>query len=112
MPTKNSNGAREASDAVSTMLSALQAPTANSLLMSQRIALESAKFWARRMHAYADQMETLSTCSSPDDFAGAQTRFLERMRDDYAAESEAIGALLTPERRAKRRNGGDVDAEA
>ena len=47
------------------------------------------------MRAYADQMEDLASCRSPDDLAGAQTRFLERMREDYATESEAIGQLLS-----------------
>jgi hypothetical protein len=64
--------------------------------MSQRVALEAARFWARRMRAYADQMEALCACSTPDELAAAHTRFLERMRDDYAAESKAIGELITP----------------
>jgi hypothetical protein len=102
MTSKRSNGANEAPDSVSALVAMMQGPTASSFAMSQRIALEAARFWARRMRAYADQMETLAACTSPDDFAGAQTRFLERMRDDYAAESQAIGALLTPERRARR----------
>lgn len=70
-------------------------PAANSFLLSQRMALEAARFWARRLHAYADQMETLARCATPADLAAAQTRFLERMRDDYAEESEAVGALLS-----------------
>jgi hypothetical protein len=102
MTSKRSNGAQEASDSVSALVAMMQGPAAGSFVVSQRFALEAAKFWARRMRAYADQMETLASCSTPDDFAGAQTRFLERMRDDYAAESQAIGALLTPERRARR----------
>jgi hypothetical protein len=102
MTSKRSNGAREAPDTVLGIFTALQTPAANSFVVSQRIALESAKFWARRMRAYADQMETLATCTSPDEIAGAQTRFIERMRDDYASESQAIGALLTPERTARR----------
>ncbi len=40
-------------------------------------------------------METLARCATPADLAAAQTRFLERMRDDYAEESEAVGALLS-----------------
>ena len=59
------------------------------------------------MRAYADQMEDLAACSTADDVAGAQTRFLERMRDDYTAESQAIGALLTPEPKATRRREGE-----
>jgi hypothetical protein len=107
MTAKRSNGAHEASDTVFPFAALMQLPTANSFLVSQRIALEAARFWARRMHAYADQMETIASCASPDEFANAQTRFLERMRDDYAAESEAIGAMLTPERAARRSSKGD-----
>jgi hypothetical protein len=111
MTSKRTNGAREASDSVSSIFAAMQMPTANSLVMSQRIALESARFWARRMHAYADQMEALVSCRSPDDLATVQTQFLERMRDDYAAESQAIGAMLTPERGKARRDGSAADSE-
>lgn len=97
------------------MLAAMQMPVAQSFAVSQRLALESAKFWARRMRAYADQMEVLASCRSADEFSGAQTRFFERMREDYAAESEAIGALLTPEPSSSRRrrgNGDDASTEA
>lgn len=74
----------------------MQTPAANTFLVSQRFALEAAKFWARRMRAYADQMEELANCRSPDDVAGAQTRFLERLREDYAVEGQAFGELLSP----------------
>lgn len=109
MTSRRSTDAHEASKAISSFADLIQTPTANSLMMSQRLALETARFWARRMHAYADQMETLASCTSPDDLASAQTKFLERMRDDYAAESEAISALLapdTPPSSRRRRNGG------
>ena len=82
-------------DAIAKFADMIQAPTANSFLMSQRFALEAAKFWARRMRAYADQMEEFACCRSADDIAGAQTRFIERMREDYAAESEAFGQLFS-----------------
>ncbi len=110
MTSRRRTEAQESSSTISSFTDLIQAPTANSLLMSQRIALEATKFWARRMRAYADQMETLARCSSPDDLAGAQTRFLERMRDDYAAETEAITALLTPEQPAARRRNGGAEA--
>ncbi len=84
-----------ASHAVSTFADMIQTPTANTFMISQRFALEAAKFWARRMRAYADQMEDLANCRSADDIAGAQTRFVERMREDYAAETEAFGQLLS-----------------
>lgn len=87
----------------------MQMPVATSFVMSQRLALESAKFWARRMRAYADQMEMLANCASADDFAGAQTRFFDRMRDDYRAESEALNALLTAEP-APPRSGNGAEA--
>ena len=94
MANRRSNGANGAPESVSSLVDIMQTPAANTFLVSQRFALEAAKFWARRMRAYADQMEEFASCRSPDDIAGAQTRFLERMREDYATESEAIGELL------------------
>lgn len=107
MTTKRRDGAAEASDTVTSLVAMLQGPAANSLVVSQRFAIEAARFWARRMHAYADQMEALVACASADDVAAAQTRFIERMREDYVAESETLGALLTPppQTRARRSNG-------
>ena len=60
----------------------------------------------------ADQMEALCACATPDDLAQAQTRFIERMRDDYAEESKALGALLTPPTRPRARRGNGEHAEA
>lgn len=111
MTSKRRDGAAEASDTVTSLVSMLQGPAASSFVVSQRLALEAARFWARRMHAYADQMETLAACASADDVAAAQTRFIERMRDDYVAESEALGALLTqPPPRTQRGDGHRADA--
>jgi hypothetical protein len=112
MTAKRRNGAHEASDTVTSLVTMLQGPAANTLVVSQRIALEAARFWARRMHAYADQMEALAACATPDDVATAQTRFIERMRDDYAAESKALEALIAPPRpaRARRDNGDPAEA--
>ena len=111
MTSKRRDGAAEASDTVTSLVSMLQGPAANSLVVSQRLAIEAARFWARRMHAYADQMEALVGCASADDVAVAQTRFIERMRDDYVAESEALGSLLTqPPSRTQRGNGQRADA--
>jgi hypothetical protein len=45
-------------------------------------------------------METLAQCATPSDFAAAQTRFLERMRDDYAEESEVVGTLIASQQEA------------
>lgn len=92
-------------NATSPFAEMFQAPTAQSFLVSQRFALEAARFWARRMRAYADQMETLAGCATPSDLATAQTRFLERLREDYAAESEALSALLASETKPAPRNG-------
>ncbi len=76
-------------------------PASAPFLVGQRLAFEAARFWARRMHAYADQLETLADCTSPDDLARAQSRFLERMREDYAAEGKLISAVLSPEQRGR-----------
>ena len=46
------------------------------------------------MHAYADQMETLAHCATPDQFARAQTEFIDRLREDYSAESKTLSALV------------------
>lgn len=95
MTSRRKSEPNGASDAIATFADLLQAPTANSFLASQRFALEAAKFWARRMRAYADQMEEFANCRSADDLAGVQTHFLQRMREDYAAESEAFGQLFS-----------------
>jgi hypothetical protein len=67
---------------------------AQSFRLSQRLAMEAALFWSRRMRAYADQWETLSACQEPRDFWAAQQSFLERMRSDYVAENDAMRRLL------------------
>lgn len=95
MTSRRKSEPSEASDAIATFTDMLQAPTASSFLMSQRFALEAAKFWARRMRAYADQMEAFASCRSADDIAGAQTQFLQRLREDYAVESEVFGQLFS-----------------
>jgi hypothetical protein len=95
MTSRRKTESNEATTSLSIFTDILQTPTANSFLASQRFALEAAKFWARRMRAYADQMEEFANCRSPDEIASAQTHFLERMREDYAAESEAFGQLLS-----------------
>lgn len=113
MTSRRSTDAQEASKTISSFTDLIQTPTANSFVMSQRLALEATRFWARRMRAYADQMEQLVSARSPDDLASLQTRFLDRMREDYAAESEAITAMLTPEATPQaRRRGNGAEAEA
>jgi hypothetical protein len=112
MTSRRSADAQEASKSISSFTDLIQTPTANSLMMSQRLALEATRFWARRMRAYADQMEQLVSVRSPEDVANLQTRFLDRMREDYAAESEAISSLLTPETPPQTRRRGNGGAEA
>lgn len=94
MTAKRSNGVQATPDKTPVLFALMPNPAAQSFLVSQKLALESARFWARRMHAIVDQMETLAACASPDDVAKAQSRFLDQMREDYTAESKAIGALL------------------
>ena len=73
MANRRSNGGNGSPESVSSLVEIMQAPAANTFLVSQRFALEAAKFWARRMRAYADQMEDLASCRSPDDIAGAHS---------------------------------------
>lgn len=91
MTTKRSNGAH-APDLPFSMNTNVATP----FLLSQRVALEAARFWARRMRAYADQMEVLASCKSPEDLVGAQSQFFDRLREDYANESEAVQSLMKP----------------
>lgn len=98
---KRNRGADTASDPITSMTGFFQSPAGNSFLLSQRMALEATHFWARRMRAYADQFEALAGCTSANEFVQAQSRFLERMRDDYAAETQAVRSALTPEQRGK-----------
>lgn len=86
--TAKRNGARQTPDLLTPLNTA-------SFAASQRIALEAARFWARRMHAYADQMETLCKCASTDDLVKAQRGFIDRMQQDYAEESAAFTQLLS-----------------
>lgn len=103
MTTKRTNGGAHGAPEINRLVSVLQAPTATSFLMTQRFALEAARFWARRMHAYADQMETLAHCSNADDFTKAQTRFVERLQQDYADESAAFTDLMSSAVKAEPR---------
>lgn len=96
MPPKSSHGANGASTAISETLTFLQSPAANGFLLSQRLALEATRFWTKRAHAYAEQVRALAACREPAQLVTAQTRFLERMREDYASESEAVALLLAP----------------
>ncbi|MCL4715206.1 MAG: hypothetical protein KJZ75_09875 [Hyphomonadaceae bacterium] len=98
MTAKRSSGAQAAPDKTPFLFAVMPNPAMQSFVASQRVALEAARFWARRMHAYADQMETLACCTNPDDFAKAQTHFFDRMREDYAAETKAMSTILAAPR--------------
>lgn len=76
----------------------LQSPAANGFLFSQKLAVEATKFWARRMRAYADQMETLTKCSDPSQMVEAQRNFIERMQEDYTKESSHFTEMLSQAR--------------
>jgi hypothetical protein len=86
--------ANETASAVSSVFGMFQSPTANGFFLSQKLALEGARFWARRMRAYADQMEVLARCTSPDQVAAAHGQFFERMQDDYAQETAAVSEIV------------------
>ncbi|MDX2276732.1 MAG: phasin family protein [Hyphomonadaceae bacterium] len=94
MAAKKVNGS---SEGVAETLSFLQSPAANGFLLSQKLALEATRFWARRTQAYAEQAQALVACREPAEFVNAQTRFFERMREDYASETLAVADMLTPE---------------
>lgn len=74
--------------------------TAPGFLLSQKLALEAARFSAQRMRAYADQLEALARCQNPGDLIEAQQKFLARLQEDYAGEAEAMQQLIAAE--AKR----------
>lgn len=85
---------RDGADAAQAIASYLQTPAANGFLMSQKLAMEATRFWARRMRAYADQMEEFARCSNPDEYASAQKRFLDRMQEEYARETTAFSDIF------------------
>lgn len=105
MTAKRSNGANGAPETISSVVSMLQGPAASGLLVSQRLAFEAARFWARRMRAYADQFELLATCTDPQQFAKANAHFLEQLQQDYVSESAVVTEMLTPHR------DGDADQD-
>ncbi len=62
--------------------------------LSQKLALEAARFSAQRLRAYADQMEKLARCSNPADLVALQTAYFTRLQEEYAAETDAVQRLL------------------
>lgn len=97
-------GAQSATESMSSVVAMMQAPAASSFAVSQKFALEATRFWARRMRAYADQMELLARCMSPDQVVEAQKQFIERLQDDYKEESQAFTQLLKPSNGEERPN--------
>ncbi|MES1199418.1 MAG: phasin family protein [Pseudomonadota bacterium] len=89
MSPKN-NGANGVDTPVSSMMAMMQVPAASGIVVGQKLAQETTRFWARRMRAYIDQLETLASCSNPNQLIAAQAQFIERMQEDFAAETETI----------------------
>ena len=89
-PRAKTNG-HEGVEAVANFL---QSPTTG-FLVSQKLAVEATRFWARRMRAYADQMEALTKCSDAGQMIEAQRNFIERMQEDYVKESSHFTELLS-----------------
>ena len=93
MSPKASNGAHSAENTMSSMAAMMQAPAVNGFAVSQRLAMEAARFWAQRMRAYADQAELLARCTDANQIIAAQAQFIERMQADFAAETEAVSQI-------------------
>lgn len=76
--------------------------SAPGLMLGQRMAIEGARFWAKRMRACVDQVEALSHCDTPAAVIEVQTKFLKQIQADYLAEGEVVkdifGAALDPAR--------------
>ena len=69
--------------------------TAPGLVLGQRLALHTARFWAKRMRACASQIEWFATCDNPVSLMDVQMKFIKQMQDDYAAESEAVNDITS-----------------
>lgn len=65
------------------------------LAFGPQLATESTRFWARRLHAYADWMTTMAQCTTPAEVMQAQSQFIARTQEDYAAESAALTKLAS-----------------
>lgn len=89
------NGNGSGHESLELMANFLQSPAANGFVVSQKLALEATRFWARRMRAYADQMEALTKCADAGQLMEAQRHFIERMQEDYAKESSHFAEVLS-----------------
>lgn len=87
MPPKPVNGS-----AVQDFAAALL--SAPGLQLSQRLALEAARFSAQRMRAYADQMEALTHCANASDVVNLQTKFFTKLGQDYVGEVQAVRDMI------------------
>jgi hypothetical protein len=76
------------------------------MLIGQKVLAEATRFWAHRMRAYATYAESLCECQAPGDLIAAQSRFLEQMQTDYAAENGAMTAILASSQAAVPRGDG------
>jgi Phasin protein len=90
----NGEGAGNGADPVRALGAYLASPGAAGLLASQKIALEATRFWARRMRAYADQLDVLARCTEPMQVVSAGASFVQRMQEDYAEEGRAVAELI------------------
>jgi hypothetical protein len=89
-------GAGNGSESVRSTSAFLTAPAAASFLASQKMALEATRFWAKRMRAYADQLDVIAGCADPMQLVSAQARFVQRMQEDYAEEGRAVASMVMP----------------
>ena len=56
---------------------------------------ESTRFWAQRLHAYADWMTTMAQCTTPTQMMEAQSRFIARAQQDYVSETAMLAKLAS-----------------
>lgn len=62
--------------------------------MTQTLTQEGLRFWARRMHAYADWADAAARSATPEQFLAAQNAFFTRAQEDYAQESAAVAEVI------------------
>ncbi|MET0182501.1 MAG: phasin family protein [Caulobacterales bacterium] len=88
MPIKETNGAPTVTD-FATLIFATPG-----FHVSQKLALEAARFSAQRMRAFADQVETLASCKNPGDLMSAQTKYIKQLSQDLVAESQTMRDII------------------
>jgi hypothetical protein len=60
------------------------------------------RFWAKRLHAYADWMTTMARSTTPAHMMEAQSQFVAHTQADYVSESARLATL------ARNGNAGGV----